>query len=211
MALLTLALTLGLACLSGINLGLFLGGLVLCTILAPYAAAFRDGPRNALIAAACTTLPIAAIWLWAVLTDPAVHLRGYLGACGVTMAVAMAAAVLTTVLHRAGLDAVSAAGLTVIMALLWLLAPIWLFPHLQSASLLPWMQRVINVHPVFAINGAVPLSIWSEMPIAYTIMNLNQDIPYALPASPIASILVHTAMGSLLCLIWIKEQVQAGR
>lgn len=210
-ALVALALALGVACLSGINLGLFIGGLVLCTILAPYAGVFWDSPRHALIATACTALPITAVWLWATWADPAIHLSGCLGACGVIMVVAWLAAVLAGLLRRAGLGSASAAGLTVILALLWLLAPIWLFPHLQSASLLPWMQRLINIHPVFAINSALPLSIWSEMPTAYTVLNLNQDIPYTLPASPLGSMLVHIAIGLPLWLIWIKEQIRPRR
>jgi hypothetical protein len=70
---------------------------------------------------------------------------------------------------------------------------------------------LINIHPVFAINSATALSIWTEMPIAYTVMNLNQDVPYTLPSTPVAAILVHGAIGIFLCLIWIKEPNRAGR
>ena len=203
--LLALAIASALACLTGINLGLFLGGLAFIAILAPYAATLWTNPRHGLMAITCVTHAVAATWLWAVWADPAVHLRGWLGIYGITIAVVLLEASLVLVLRRAGLGSASAAGLTVMMALLWLTVPIWLFPHLQTDGLLPWMQRLINIHPVFVINGAAPLSIWPEMPIAYTIMNLNQDVPYALPTSPIAAILVHGAVAALLCLIWIKE------
>ncbi len=209
--LLTAAISSGLARLTGINLGLFLGGLVLCAMLAPYAAALWDRPRHGLIAAACVAHVIAANWLWAVWADPAVHLRSWLGMYGVMIGVVLLEASLVAVLHRAGLRSTSAAGLTVILGLLWLTAPIWLFPHLQTPGLLSWMQRLINIHPVFAINSAAPLSIWPEMPIAYTLMNLNQDVPYTLPTNPIAAILAHGAVAALLCLIWIKEPRQSGR
>ena len=206
--LLTMAVSAVLAFLVGINLGLFLAGLLLCTVLVPYAAALWSTPRSALSAAACVTLSIAATWIWTIWVDPAVHWRGWLGACGVTIAVGLLTASLVLALLRGGLGPTSAAGLTVILTLLWLLVPIWLFPHLQSPALLPWMQRLIDIHPVFAINSAVPLAIWPEMPLAYTLLNLNQDVPYTMPTTLLAAILAHAAAAAILCLIRIKTSAR---
>lgn len=202
---LVLALAAVLAALTPITLGLFLGGLALAALLVPFFASLWHNPRSALIAAACVTDAIAAVWLWPLFTDPAVHLGSWLGAYGILLAISLLQLALLPPLRRAGLAPSSAAGLIALAALLWLAAPIWLLPHLQSEALLPWMHRLIYIHPVFAINACLPTPIWTESPIAYTLLNLNQDIPYTLPSSPLPAILSHALPAlAILCLIWIK-------
>ncbi len=208
---LAVAASSGLACAIGAGLGLFLGDLVLCALLAPYAAALWDDPRHGLIASACVIHGIAATWLVAAWVDQGITVREWLGAYAMLLSFGLAMATLVSALRRAGIHAASSAGLAVLMAILWLTVPVWLFPHLQSPGLLPWMQRLISIHPVFAINSEIKLTIWSEMPIAYTLTNLNQDVPYSLPASPLAAVLAHGAIALAICLIWIKEDRRNAR
>ena len=207
----TLVLAGTLAYFTGTTLGLYFGGLLLSVLLVPYAVMAWDSPRHSLLAAACVTDAVATLWLWPVFTDPQIHLWAWLGAYGILLALALFQVALASLLRYIPLSRPSSAGITLLLILLWLTAPIWLFPHLQGPTLLPWIQRLINVHPLFALNAAMPLSIWSEAPIAYMLMNLNQDIPYAMPPSPLAAILLHGAAGIALCLIWVKAQPRPAR
>jgi hypothetical protein len=104
-------------------------------------------------------------------------------------------------LRRLRVSAISAGGMSVVLLLAWFSAPVWLLHHLQTPALLPWMQRVIDVHPLFAMNAAVPLGVWTESPLAYRILNLNQDVYYTMPGPWLAALL-HAAIGAGL--IWVN-------
>ncbi len=81
-----------------------------------------------------------------------------------------------------------AAGISVVVGVLWLTWPLWL----TTAPPL-----VVKLHPLLAINGllAADLGIWTECPAAYRVMTLGQDVPYSLPPSPYPCVLFHLATG----------------
>ncbi len=79
--------------------------------------------------------------------------------------------------------------ITTMLALAWLVIPVWLTPHVTS-------QRAINAliiaHPIFAANGINPsLGVWTQQPLMYRLTNLGQDVPYRLPQSIWPCVLVH--------------------
>lgn len=197
-------ITVGLSAIIGPGLGLFLGGLAIACLLAPSAAALWPTRGQGMLAAACVIDGIALVWLYGVWKDPAIGLGQWLGAYGILIAVVLLQVALLLPLARIGLARPSAAGLLAILALLWLMVPVWLIPHLQTPALLPWMHRLIAIHPLFAINSVIPHPIWTELPVAYTLSNLNQDVAYTLPSSPLPAILFHSVPAIVLLLIQIK-------
>ena len=68
------------------------------------------------------------------------------------------------------------------------------------------MQRVINVQPLMAMNSAVPLGVWTESPLAYHMMNINQDVYYTLPTGPWLSIALHVGGAALLAGVTILSR-----
>lgn len=206
-AALTLVLMTAAALLLGRTLGSFFAGLALFAILMPLTARQRN--HGDILSAACITDAIAAVWLVLAFTDPQLRLWNWLAAYVLLLSVALAQWGLLMLLRRYISSAANA--VAILLTMLWLSSPIWLLHHLQSAARLPWMQRLIDVHPLFAMNAVVPLAIWTESPMTYQLMNLNQDVPYTMPAGPWRAIALHAGVGILCCLIWIKaSKRQAG-
>ena len=95
-----------------------------------------------------------------------------------------------------------ASAISVIAGLAWLTWPIWLAEGIRSDSGARIASRLIEISPVFAMNGAMKnLGIWSERAIAYRITNLNQHVPYTLPGSILPCMLFHVALGAAL--LWV--------
>lgn len=69
-----------------------------------------------------------------------------------------------------------------LLLLAWLTLPVWLSPYWSSG---PLLDRLLDAHPLLAINSIYDeLGDWTHSPLAYNrLTNLNQDVPFALPAS----------------------------
>ncbi len=181
----------------GANLGTFLAGLVLVAIAVPLLAAGRRSWLVRLLAAGSIADAAALVWLVVALANEPFTIWQWLKAYLLLLSLALLACGLPGLWRLARFSALSAGGLTVLLLALWLTAPVWLFHHLQSDALIDWMQRLIDIHPLFAMNATVESGIWTESPLAYRVLNLNQDVFYAMPGGPWKSILFHGVLGAL--------------
>lgn len=179
---------------TGITLGWMLSGLVAVVILVPFAAVREAREAWRLMAASAVTDGIGLCWLAAAVFSVQMTLMQCIGSYAVLLGVALAMIGILDPLRWLGR---SAAGVAAVLGALWLAFPVWGLHHLSAV----WMQRVINLHPLFALNAIWPGPVWTEGQLAYHLVNLNQDVPYALPATPIGCIVVHALFGGLL--IWI--------
>lgn len=202
----TLVLGALLALATGFTLGLFLGGILLGVLLIPYVSSAAASLDQRLLKAGAVADAIGIIWMIAVIYDSQLTLKHWLAAYAMLLAVATLELGLMALLQRLRLGVISAAGGTVLIMVLWMGSPFWLLHHLQTPGLLPWMYRLIAVHPLLALNGSIPVQIWSEATIAYQWLNLNQDVVYSLPATVIPAILTHTLTG--LALLGIAHRLR---
>lgn len=97
----------------------------------------------------------------------------------------------------AGVSATLAVAAVAFAYLAWFTVPIW---SAGSARLAPG-PMLIRVHPALVLNGlTVNLGIWAEQPVAYTLTNLGQDAPYALPTSIVPAVIVDGSAAALMAL-----------
>lgn len=185
----------------GVSLGLFFAGLAVCALLAPWAIDEREPIIWQALAVASVTDSIALVWLVVAIADERIALLDWLQAYLLLVSLAGFQWSIVATLRRVRLRGTLPAAAGVMVLLLWLASPIWLLHHLQTPALLPWMQRVINVQPLLAMNASVPLGVWTESPLAYHMLNLNQDVFYTLPSGPWLSILLHTSSAFALVAI----------
>jgi hypothetical protein len=198
---LSLALMGGVVLCAGTSIWLFLGGLALAGLILPYVVLLEDPVEEQLLLAGCVADGVGLVWLCALLADEYGTFAQWLWLFALLLSAAALQVGLLAALRRVRLPIVVSAGLVVLLWVLWLACPIWLFHHLQTPGLLPWMQRLINVHPIFAVNSVTTSSLWTEAPLAYRVINLNQDVFYSLPKSPLASITLHAVAGVCLILL----------
>lgn len=177
---------------TGPTLGLFLGGLLLVTFIAPPLALADPFGRSA-IRAAGVLLGTAIIWA---LSISAADVNVWeLCQCYLVLAAYLIALTgLVNLLASARIARPPAAGLTILLGLLWLTWPVWLSPWLTQ-SLADWL---VPANPVFAINSVLKhLGAWDRAPIAYRSLTvLNQDIPYRLPGSIVPACFLHAMIGA---------------
>ena len=183
---------------TGATLGLFFGGLFLAVLLIAFIALPETDLQTRLLRAAGVADAVGLVWLIAVLINGQLSIRQWLACYLILLAVLLLQLGIAARFRRVRLTPLSSASASLFVTLLWLTSPIWLLHHLQTPALLPVMHRLIAIHPLFAINSAIPAVIWTESPIAYRLMNLNQDVPYALPGSAIPCVLLHTVAGLIL-------------
>lgn len=177
---------------TGPTLGLFLGGLLLATLITP-PLALGDTPARPALGALGVLLGTALVWAFSM--SAADVSAGELCRCGLVLAAYLIAlAGLANLFASARIPDSPAAGLTVLLGLLWLTWPVWLSP-LLTQSLADWL---VPANPVFAINSVLKhLGAWDRAPIAYRSLTvLNQDIPYRLPGSIAAAFFVHGMIGA---------------
>jgi hypothetical protein len=92
----------------------------------------------------------------------------------------------------------AAIAVTVVAALLSFAWPIWAADLLARHDIGPWLQRLVNISPSFALNAAVaPDDPLTHRPMGYRLMNLGQDVNYAMPTSVWPCVLLHAAVGLL--------------
>ena len=90
-----------------------------------------------------------------------------------------------------------AAAVTVVVWLAWLSWPVWMAPWLTGEGREAVVAWLVWGHPVFAMDRAmmevfgVP---WAQMPIAYRLTNLGDDIGYEVPRSVWGCVLVHVVI-----------------
>jgi hypothetical protein len=176
---------------TGPSLGLFLGGLLLATLIAPPFAVW-DKPSRIWLPILGITLGIALVW--ATSLHPAdVTTWEWLRCCLVLATFVLALAGIATLLVTIRIPPSPAAGLTILLGLLWLTWPVWLSPWLTQ----PMADWLVPANPVFAVNATLRhLGTWDRAPLAYRALStLNQDVPYRLPGSIAPACILHALVG----------------
>jgi hypothetical protein len=166
----------------GRNLGLFFGGLLLASILAPLLVVVEKELKSRILIVTGIVGAMTIVWLSCVFND-AITLGEWSGAVMVLLVFALAAAALAALFARVRIPPAA----VVVVAIAWLSWPIWLAPALrggQSSERI--VGVVVAVNPTFAMQGALAKSFnvpWAQYRIAYRLTNIGDDIPYQMPTS----------------------------
>jgi hypothetical protein len=176
----------------GPTLGLFLGSLLLTTLVTPSLALAEEG-HGFWIAMVSVIVGTAIIWLTA-LTAADVTAWEWLECSFVLAAYVFALAGVARLFAALRVPRPPAAGVTVLLGLLWLTWPVWLSPWLTQA-MADWL---VPANPVFAVNSVLKhLGTWDRAPLAYRLLTvLNQDVPYRLPGSIVPACIAHALLGT---------------
>ena len=106
---------------------------------------------------------------------------------GVVGSIVIAEIGLARLARQLGCSETVATGLVVAGTFAWLTWPLWL----RTAP-----PVMMEVHPLLALNGTLPtLGIWTELPVAYQVMVLGQDVSYGLPVTVWPTIGIHLVVG----------------
>lgn len=176
----------------GPTLGLFLGSLLMTSLIAPPLALAR-GIRKSWVPACGVFLGMALVWA-ASLSAADVTVFEWLRCCLVLATFIVGLAGMTTLLSALGMPRSPAAAVTILLSLLWLSWPVWLSPWLTQ----PVADWLVPANPIFAINAALQhLGTWDRAPLAYRALTvLNQDVPYRLPATIAPACILHSIVGA---------------
>jgi hypothetical protein len=86
--------------------------------------------------------------------------------------------------------------MTMIGASLSFSRPFWAAGLLMTHDLGTWLQQLVSISPAFALNESIaPDAPLTHRPLAYRLMNLGQDVSYAMPTSAWPCVLLHAAVG----------------
>lgn len=202
---LILSLIGGIACYAsaGPSLGLFLGGLVIVTLLVPPLTLPETMSANRLIVLGAILLPVCAIWLLATfMSDPEQRPRisEWLAVCAILIAFSILLAGLSATFRLTIRSTIPSAALTVITGLTWLTWPIWASSTWSGGASEAAVARGIAIHPGMAINGQLsrPLGNWTEQSLAYHLTELGQSVNFILPQSIWHCVLLHGLIGIAL-------------
>jgi hypothetical protein len=193
---------------AGISLGLFLGGLGMVAIVGPSMAMAEERWLRRVITMGALVDGVGIVWLAAVFAGP-VRMGQWLPCYCVLAVFAATLLGFTLLAWKVGLGEVAAAGVGVVVGVLWLTWTVWAAAAIEG----PRGQRVagglIRVGPVFAINSAVKeMGVWSERGIAYRMTNLNQTVAYSLPETVWPCVGLHVIVGTGL--IYLGRQKKRG-
>jgi hypothetical protein len=178
---------------TGAGLALFFGAVLLSALYVP-ALTLAAQPNNRWIPPLAAGIGIAACWAISLFVSD-VSPGELLRCVAVCWAFLFAVAGTSSLLTRLRLPPPLAAGVALVIALLWLTWPIWLSHGLNQSR----VNALVIAHPLLAINGALQhLGAWDRAPLAYQRLTiLNQDIPYHLPRSIIPAIVLHAALAAI--------------
>ena len=169
-------------------LGRALGMVVAVVVLLPLAmSARRFGPhRLSIVSYTAAALPVFVATLCAC---------GF-ASMAILFAVALSLIAGPALLPRLRVRIDLAIGLTIASALVAFTWPIWMSGILARVELGPWLQRMVDVSPAFALNAAIaPYDPLTHRPLMYRLTNLGQDVSYTLPSSLWPCVLLHAGMG----------------
>lgn len=179
---------------AGPTLGAFFGATVLAALLVPGIALSANRPSAVLMRAGGLADGVGLVWLWLIFAA-GIGFWQWLGACVVLVAMFSLLVGLAWAMRRVGASASVSAGTTALLGVLWLSCPVWLFHHLTHLGADGWVRGIVAIHPLFALNGLLDLGNWTEMGRAYHLLQLNQDVPIALPVTIWPSVAAHAVVG----------------
>jgi hypothetical protein len=185
---------------AGNSLGFYLGPVMLAGVLAPPLVAGQYRLRGAIFVAGAFLDAIGLIWLIPVFEAGASYLLPWF-LCYLTLGAFVIALSGGAWACRRLLGPTLGAAVVTILALAWLLWPVWMSPYLagdSGASTAAWLS---GAHPLLAINHIMPdLGAWTQQRLMYQYTALGQDVPLALPRTIWPCVAWHVAMG--LALLW---------
>jgi hypothetical protein len=191
------------------TLGLFIGGLVVATVVTPGMVVAERKWLGRVVAWAGVVDAIILVWLGAVVSG-VISVGDWGEAVVVLVAYAGAVAGVGLGLAWVRVPAVFAAAITVVVGLGWLSWPVWMAPWLTGENREAVVAWLVWGHPVFAMDRAMIEAFgvpWAQMPIAYRLTNIGDDIGYEVPRSVWACVVVHAA----IAVFTIAPQVVSGR
>jgi hypothetical protein len=181
---------------AGAPLGLFFAGVASAAILLPYLCLINERLSQRVLIAGAFVAGNAIVWLLAI---GSITILQWLACSLVLAGFALALLGMLSILIKLIRSPIAAAAIVVTLALAWLTWPIWLSPHLHGADSENFVSWLVWLHPLFAINGALPnLGTWTHQPIMYHLTNLGQDVPYTLPQSVWPCVALHGLIGTAL-------------
>jgi hypothetical protein len=183
---------------AGATLGLFLGGLLMAAILTgPLVAAERTWLGRAL-AWATVVHGIAGVWLYAAIRTELD--LGLWAACYLTLnALVLAIGGVAALLRGLRIGPTGSGAIATVLALAWMLWPVWLSPALRGARGERMVAWLVPAHPIFAANAVLrpALGYWAEQGIVYHYTSLSDDVNYPLPDGVLWCVLVHAGIGAM--------------
>ncbi|HLL88498.1 MAG TPA: hypothetical protein VK324_04285, partial [Tepidisphaeraceae bacterium] len=176
------------ASVTGWSIGLLFGAAVTLALTVPAVTSLPSNGR-ALAAVTCAVLVAAAGWVVAARIGTA----SQAAAVAVLLAAfAMALAGITATLARTRMAPPLAAAVVTTLALAWLSWPVWLSADAAT------VDRLVAVHPLLAMNGAMESSEpWTQWPVMYRLTSLGQDVPYALPRTAWPAVVAHAIVSAV--------------
>lgn len=182
-----------LACVCGGTVGVFIGSVLVVTLLVPPTILASSHLPHRLLALLLSVIPLGVVWL-----ITAGQTKTSLGEWGssttVLVSYAVALAGLAVVIRAARLSVTVSAAMTVVLGLVWLTWPIWLSRAWDGEASAIWVNRLVTVHPVLAVSLS-HLGQWPEQTVAYHLTELNQSVPYAPPRTVWVCVAVYLIFG----------------
>jgi hypothetical protein len=197
--LLTVALMLGCYAAAGATLGLFLAGIAVATLVTPAVVLSEETSFGRIVAWAGVVDAILLVWL-APIFSGAISFGDWLEATLVCVAYTGAVAGVALALRRLRMPAAMAAAVTVVLGLGWLSWPVWMAPWLTGDNREMTAAWLVWGHPLFALNGAMLAAFpqpWAQMPVAYRLTNLGDDVAYELPRGIVPCVVAHATLAAM--------------
>jgi hypothetical protein len=188
------------ACYSvaGPSLGLFIGGLVLVTLIVPIVSMAEARILDRLIASAAVVCALVLVWLIATFNSET-YIREWIGCSIILASYAILLAALPSGLRLVRCSPVVSAALTVTVGLFWLTWPIWLSRTWNGSDSEAGVARLVLLHPGMTVNAQVAkLGAWSGQSVAYHLTDLQQNVLYALPHNYWPCVLFNLIIGGAL-------------
>jgi hypothetical protein len=204
-----LSLAAAIACYlsAGPTLGLFLGGLLMVTLLVPPLVMAEETLVNRLIAIGVSVTPFAVVWLFG-----AIHcdtrLTEWFACVFVLLAYAISLGGVSVGLRLIRCPAIASAALSVIAGLAWMTWPIWLSPTWKGGESEAGVARLVVCHPGITVNGQLlHLGVWTEQSVAYHLTDLSQNVSYSPARHPFPCVLLHGLLGAtFFALQWVRQR-----
>ncbi len=197
---------------AGDGLGMFFGGIIAATVLAPGLILSESGGwKHRILIAGAVADGVGMVWLISLFVSPitlAQGLRGYL----LLIAWVGALAGMVAILERLTRSRAFTAAVTTLGAAAWIGWPIWLAPALQGTARAGLVQRMAAAHPLLVMNSVIPQEgYWIERTYIYHLVSLNQDVALSLPSSIWPAVMIYLALAGLAGLIVYSSNGGWGR
>ena len=177
------------------TLGVFFGPVGILTVMAPYLALVWSAARQRALAVAAVSIGTMVVWM---LRGSGEASFAEAAACGVVLCAYLFALAAVGVLLERVVGAAGAAGLSVVVGVVWLSWPFWMAPWLSGERGEEIVALLVAGHPLFVFNGQLAaFAPWAQHPIAYQLTNIGDDIAYAMPRGVWVSAAVHGSVAGV--------------